>query len=74
MQNVSVRTHSCVDQTQRNSHTHKLACWRPQRGKETGLPSTGRKRMKEEGKERKEREKEKPRVTLASKNRNGDRK
>lgn len=50
MQNVSVRRLWCVNQTQRNSHTHKLACWKLQRGKETGLPSTGWKRKKEKGK------------------------
>lgn len=35
------------------SHTYTLACWKPLMGRETGLPSTGRKRMEEEGTERK---------------------
>lgn len=37
------------------THTHEdtHACWKLQRGRETGLPSTGRKRMKEGGKEKK---------------------
>lgn len=50
------------------TRTHTLACWKLQRGIETGLPSTKRKRMEEEGKERKE----KPGVTLSSKKKSGD--
>lgn len=49
------------------SHTYTLACWKPLMGRETGLPSTGRKRMEEEGTERKGKKKEKPGVILASK-------
>lgn len=46
-----------------HSHTHThterdtLACWKLQRGRETGLPSTGRKRMEEVDKGGKEKEK-----------------
>lgn len=49
----------------KNTHRHTRACWRLQMGRETDLPSTGRKRMEEEGKERKE--KEKPGVILVRK-------
>lgn len=49
----------------KKKHTHTRACWRLQMGRETDLPSTGRKRMEEEGE--KERKKEKPGVILASK-------
>lgn len=51
------------------SHTHTQedthACWKLQRGRETGLPSTGRKIMKEGGKEKK---KKNTGVILPSKN------
>lgn len=50
------------------SVTYTLACWKLQRARETGLPSTRRKRMEEEGKERKE----KPGVILPSKNKKVD--
>lgn len=63
---LSMRT--CFFLSRTHTHhkdTHTRACWRLQMGRETDLPSTGRKRMEEEGKERKE--KEKPGVILVRK-------
>lgn len=56
------------------SHTYTLACWKPLMGREIGLPSTGRKRMEEEGTERKGGKKGKTRSYTSEQKEKSDRK